>query len=105
MSLKFFPVIFLLFVALIPASATDNPVLPLVSPMFGDNMVLQRGKPNAIWGWAKPGERIRVEIAGRKATAVAEADGRWQARIQPPATGGPYTIKITGAQQTITFHE
>jgi hypothetical protein len=23
-----------------------------VSPLFGDNMVLQRGKPNTIWGWA-----------------------------------------------------
>ncbi len=102
---KYFCILLFAFIALISASATDNPVLPLVSPMFGDNMVLQRGKPNAIWGWAKPGERIRVEIAGRKATAVAGADGRWQARIQPPAPGGPYTIKIIGAQQTVTFHE
>jgi len=102
---KYFCILFFTFIALISVSAIDNPVLPLVSPMFGDNMVLQRGKPNAIWGWAKPGERIRVEIAGRKATAVAGADGRWQARIQPPAPGGPYTIKIIGAQQTVTFHE
>ena len=26
--------------------------LPLVSPIFGDNMVLQRGKVNTIWGWS-----------------------------------------------------
>jgi sialate O-acetylesterase len=25
-------------------------VLPFVNPVFGDNMVLQRGKPAAIWG-------------------------------------------------------
>ena len=31
--------------------------------MFGDNMVLQRGKPNTIWGWSKPGEEIRVTVA------------------------------------------
>ena len=26
--------------------------LPFVSPIFGDNMVLQRGKMNTIWGWS-----------------------------------------------------
>ena len=24
--------------------------LPFLSPIFGDNMVLQRGKPNIVWG-------------------------------------------------------
>jgi sialate O-acetylesterase len=27
--------------------------LPFVSPIFGDNMVLQRGKPNRFWVWAE----------------------------------------------------
>jgi sialate O-acetylesterase len=79
--------------------------LPLVSPMFGDNMVLQRGKPDAIWGWAKPGEVIRVELARQTATATTGADGRWQTRIQPPAPGGPYSLKIIGANQTVELHE
>ena len=40
--------------ALISESASGPPPqaaapLPFVSPIFGDNMVLQRGKPNAIW--------------------------------------------------------
>jgi sialate O-acetylesterase len=73
--------------------------------MFGDNMVLQRGKANTIWGWAKPGDAIRVEMAGHSATGTAGADGRWQAQIQPPAPGGPYTIKIIGAQQNVEIHE
>ncbi|HVU26263.1 MAG TPA: sialate O-acetylesterase [Verrucomicrobiae bacterium] len=85
-------------------NATEN-TLPFVSPMFGDNMVLQRDKPNAIWGWAKPSEKITVEIAGRSAMAIADADGRWQAKIQPPPAGGPYTLKISGAQQGVEFHE
>ncbi|HVU08884.1 MAG TPA: sialate O-acetylesterase [Verrucomicrobiae bacterium] len=85
-------------------NAAEN-TLPFVSPMFGDNMVLQRDKPNAIWGWAKPGEKITVEIAGHSATAIADMDGRWQAEIQPPTVGGPYTLKISGAQQSIEFHK
>jgi hypothetical protein len=32
------------------APETPAKPLPLVSPIFGDNMVLQRGKVNTIWG-------------------------------------------------------
>ncbi len=72
--------------------------LPFVSPIFGDNMVLQRGKPNAMWGWSEPGDRIQVQIARQTASAVAGPDGRWQVRIDPPPAGGPYTVRITGSQ-------
>jgi len=76
---------------------------PFVSPIFGDNMVLQRGKPNAIWGWSQPGDTVRVEIEEHASTATAGADGRWQAKIQPPAPGGPYTVRITG-RQSVELH-
>ena len=79
-------------------AAAEPAPLPFVSPIFGDHMVLQRGKPNAIWGWSQPGDTVRVEIGGNSATAIAGADGRWQARIEPPPVGGPYTVKITGRQ-------
>ena len=78
--------------------------LPFVSTIFGDNMVLQRGKPDTVWGWAKLGDSVRVQIGKSSATAVAGANRRWQARIHPPATGGPYTMKITDGQQTVLFH-
>ena len=77
--------------------------LPLISPIFGDNMVLQRSKVNTIWGWSEPGDKIRVEIAGKNASAVAGVDHRWQVKIQPPAAGGPYTLNIKGAQ-TLELH-
>jgi sialate O-acetylesterase len=66
-------------------------------------MVLQRGKPDAIWGSTNPGQTVRVEIGGHSASGVAGADHRWQVKIQPPATGGPYTMNITGSQ-TVEFH-
>ena len=88
----------------VSAAAAEREPLPLVSPIFGDNMVLQRGKPNAIWGWAKPGDEVRVEIAGQKARAVAAVDGRWELKIKPPAPGGPYTLRIEGTQP-VELHE
>ncbi len=66
-------------------------------------MVLQRGKKNTIWGWSEPGDKVRIEIAGEHASGVAGPDRRWQVKIQPPAVGGPYTIKITG-HETVELH-
>ncbi len=84
------------------APAAAKP-LPFISPIFGDNMVLQRGKPNTIWGWSEPGDKIKVEIGNETATGVAGADRRWQVTVQPPPAGGPYTIKITG-HETVELH-
>ena len=77
--------------------------LPFVSPVFADNMVLQRGKPDTIWGWSDPGDNVRVQIGANTATGTAGADRRWVVRIQPPATGGPYTVTITG-HQSVELH-
>jgi len=84
-------------------SATASKAQPFVSPVFGDNMVLQRGKPNTIWGWSDAGDTVRVQIGENTASGVAAADHRWQVKIQPPAVGGPYSIKIAG-HQTVELH-
>src|SRR6478736_958689 len=70
--------------------------LPFVSPIFGDNMVLQRGKPNTIWGWSDPGDKVQVQIGRIRASGVAGADHRWEVKIHPPHAGGPYTVNIKG---------
>jgi sialate O-acetylesterase len=80
-------------------TATES--LPLVSAMFGDNMVLQRGKPDTIWGWSRPGDSIRVRIAAEDISGVAGADGRWQLKFAPPATGGPYIMKVTDGRRAV----
>jgi sialate O-acetylesterase len=90
--------------ALAQSSAEPAPKpLPFVSTIFGDNMVLQRGKKNTIWGWSDPGDKVRVEIAGKHASGVAGPDRRWQVKVQPPGVGGPYTIKISG-HQSVELH-
>ncbi len=77
---------------------------PLLSPVFGDHMVLQRDKPNTFWGWAKPGSKIQVSIGGKKATGTADEDGRWSARLTPPPAGGPYELLIEGPS-TVVLHD
>lgn len=82
----------------VAVAAADSVSLPFVSPMFGDHMVLQRGKANTIWGWTTPGQSVRVEVSGQSAVGVAGADGRWQVRIQPPTSAGPHSLEISGPQ-------
>src|SRR5690349_15836078 len=72
------------------------PALPLLSPVFGDHMVLQRDKPNAFWGWTTPGAKVRVSVAGKRAEGVAGPDGKWMARLTPPKAGGPYQVVVEG---------
>ncbi len=73
--------------------------------MFGDNMVLQRGKSVRFWGWTTPGQSVQVELDGRIGTAVAGSDGRWQAEVKAPAPGGPYTVIISSGGQSVILHE
>ena len=46
--------------------------------VIGDNMVLQRGQPVPIWGWADKGEEVTVAVAGQTLTTKAGDDGRWK---------------------------
>jgi sialate O-acetylesterase len=85
-----------------PAS-TAAKLVPFVSSIFGDNMVLQRDKPNTLWGWSDPGDTVRVQIGDSTATGVAGPDHRWQVKIKPPAVGGPYVVHIAG-HQTVDLH-
>jgi sialate O-acetylesterase len=52
-----------------------------LAAVFSDHMVLQRDKSVPVWGWADPGEHLTVEFGGQKQSAVADTDGKWQAKL------------------------
>jgi len=81
---------------LAPAWAQD--AKPFLSPVFGSHMVLQRGIKDPVWGWAAPGSKVTVAVAGKTATTTAGSDGTWLAKVGPLEAGGPYTLLITGPQ-------
>lgn len=86
--------LFVLMVGCIQAGTTPPGVIP--GPLFTDHMVLQRDKPNRIWGWSEPGSTIRVLLEDETASTVTGPDGRWQLEITPPSMGGPYRMTIEG---------
>ena len=76
----------------------ENIKLPAI---FGDNMVMQQKTKVPIWGEASPGGQVIVQIAGLEAAAVADENGNWKTAINSPKAGGPYELKIIGAETTV----
>ncbi|MBL7114824.1 MAG: hypothetical protein ISS35_03590 [Kiritimatiellae bacterium] len=68
-----------------------------LSPMFADNMVLQREKAVPVWGWAKSGSEVAVTFAGKTVKAKADSKGYWYAKLKPmKANKQPQTMSIEG---------
>lgn len=68
-------------------------------------MVLQRDIAAPIWGCAKPGDKISVQIDGQPPgrMTVAGNDGRWTTKIGPFAAGGPHEIVVEGGGRSATL--
>ena len=70
--------------------------------VFSDNMVLQKGVPVPIRGWASPGEKVAVEFAGQRKETLADSAGRWQVRLDTlPASAVPADMRITGQKAIV----
>jgi len=73
-----------------------------VHGIFASNMVLQRGKPITVWGWAKPGETVAVTLGAEKQEAKAASEkGRWEVTFPArEANVVPQTLSVNaGAEQ------
>ena len=71
------------------------------APLFHDHAVLQRGMPLPVWGTATPQQEVIVELAGRRARAVASETGAWLVRLPALSAGGPYELVARCAGEEI----
>jgi sialate O-acetylesterase len=72
--------------------------------LLSSGMVLQRDSRVALWGWADPGEKIRIKFHDKLAIVSATRDGRWSTSLGPFAAGGPYKMDIAGKNR-IALHD
>jgi sialate O-acetylesterase len=72
--------------------------------IFGDNMVLQREKPIAVWGWAKAKEKVTIKFHDQVKTVVADKNGKWSVKLNAEKAGGPYTLTVNGKTNTVKFN-
>lgn len=71
--------------------------------LFSENMVLQAGARDPIWGTADPNEKITVTLGEARATTTADAAGNWKLELGPLQPGGPFTMTVAG-KNTIKIH-
>ncbi|MDW7692903.1 sialate O-acetylesterase [Flammeovirgaceae bacterium SG7u.111] len=70
--------------------------------IFGDHMVLQRGKTVPVWGHSSPKDKITVTFASQKKTTRAAADGKWMVRLDPlEASATGRDLIISGKSQVV----
>ena len=86
-----------------PETQVKARVLELPS-LFSDHMVIQAGRKVPVWGWAKPGQRVVVSIAGQSPSTTAGADGRWRVELAPVAGDGPYELTVE-AERKVTIRD
>jgi sialate O-acetylesterase len=71
--------------------------------IFDSDMVLQRGKPITIWGWAAPNAAVSVQLGKDKADTKAAADnGRWEVTFPArEASAEPQTLTVTAGGEKV----
>lgn len=84
--------------ALSPLVASADTRLPAI---FSDHAVLQAGVEVPVWGWAGPGEKVEVAIAGQTKKATPNAAGRWTVKLDALKSGGPHVLTVKGTN-TVT---
>lgn len=71
--------------------------------ILGSNMVLQQQSTTKLWGWASPGEKIRITTSwDKKVTEVTtDANANWATKLSTPTAGGPYMIVFEGENKIV----
>ncbi len=71
-----------------------------LNPLFSDGAVLQRGQAVPVWGTARDGEKVTVELGAQKLSTIAK-NGTWRVDLAALTAGGPFTMTIAG-DNTVT---
>lgn len=71
--------------------------------LISDNMVLQQRAEAPLWGWASPGDEIRISASWLSDAIIVQAgpDGRWTAKIATGNAGGPHAITFDGRETVV----
>lgn len=72
-------------------------------PLFSDGMVLQRDRPDPVYGTALPRQVVTATMDGQQVTTKADDDGRWTLNLPPKSPGGPYVATIAAGDASVTI--
>lgn len=85
------------------AAATTISAKVVLPKIFASGMVMQQKTDANLWGEAKADATVKIATSWNKKTVSVKAgnDGKWAAKIQTPAAGGPYSITFNDGEKTV----
>jgi len=98
----------LIVIFLLAACSSVAAARPLkVHAIFTSHMVLQRGKPIMIWGWADAGDKVSVKFGDEQAEATAAGDaGRWRVTFPArQASAKPVSLLVSTGDEKIELDD
>ena len=77
-------------------SAVNISAQTTLPSVFSDNMILQQKFDAPFWGWANPGEKIRIKGSWNDISqeTITDANGEWMLKLSTAESGGPYFVCI-----------
>lgn len=91
----------LIIVTFLVSSALSAAELKLAH-VLQDRMVLQRGTPVPVWGWADAGSKVEVKFAGQKKSATTNKDGAWKVVLDAlEASSDPRVLTASSGETTL----
>ena len=90
-----------------PAIAQRDTLASRLRParLFSDGLVLQRGLPVPVWGWAPPTTSVSVSLNGQTRAVTSDATGAWRVTFPAMKAGGPYEMAIAGGSTRVDVHD
>lgn len=83
----------------------EMPTLTMPS-VFTSHMVLQRNKPVNVWGRAKAGGTVSVQLGDESATATATDSGNWQVTLsERSASSTPITMSVSSDNEKLEISD
>lgn len=74
-----------------------------VSPLYSDNMVLQRRRPVEISGTADVGEKVSVRLGKKTLRTVTGVDGKWRVEFPPMEAATGLELSIATKEKTFEY--
>ncbi len=71
--------------------------------IFGEGMVLQRGKRIPVWGEGAPGKEITVTLQGQETKTTVRPDGSWMVYLEPLMTSEKERMVIRCQDESLIF--
>ena len=72
-----------------------------LSPLFSDEMILQRGQSNLLWGYTTANHLVEGSFGECLFSTNAKINGYFEVNLPSLPAGGPYDLKIVADEEKI----